>query len=313
MNEITPILIGGCDRSGTTFLGSILGVHPQLVTIPESQFFINLMKTNQWDIKTVTKRDVIQGFYRDWRFNIWDLELLPETDDDPKRAYQYREVIQWVVRQYAKKISKQSITHWVDHTPVNISNGFIWLDLFPSAKLIHIVRDGRAVANSIIPLDWGPNTTLWAAEWWKKKVAVGLAAETYLRPDQIRRVYYEELVMDPENTLKGLCAFIGIDYSEQMMNANGFIVPRYSKSQHLLVGLPPEHTRVSAWKSGLCSRQIAIFESVSGSLLTYLGYKLEHYYNPLSISKMEKIRITLHEYLLALVNRVKHGFRKYLI
>jgi hypothetical protein len=310
MKKMNPILIGGCDRSGTTLLGALLGVHPRLITVPESQFFINLLRSNKWDQDSVNKKEVIDNLNKNWLFQLWDLPLDHWQEENEDLYCSYSEVIQSVIDQYATKSKKMDLIHWVDHSPVNISNGLTWLELFPSSKFIHLVRDGRAVANSIMHLDWGPNTELTAADWWKKKIAVGLAAEIHLGPERIKRVQYENLVLNPEDTLQDICAFLGINYVPEMIKGDGFNAPRYSKSHHKLVGSPPDESRVQAWKNKLGKRQVQIFEAISGSMLAYLGYELEYDYNPYAVSKQERVYLTLKEYLLWVINRIRYIKRR---
>jgi hypothetical protein len=39
-----PVFVGGCDRSGTTPLGAILGAHPECACVPESQFVLDVLR-----------------------------------------------------------------------------------------------------------------------------------------------------------------------------------------------------------------------------------------------------------------------------
>src|SRR5439155_26280155 len=46
----------------------------------------------------------------------------------------------------------------VERTPGHVSHLPLIADVFPDARVIHIVRDGRAVARSLTSMDWGPDT-----------------------------------------------------------------------------------------------------------------------------------------------------------
>jgi hypothetical protein len=176
----------------------------------------------------------------------------------------------------------------VDHTPANIRCGATLLEQFPEAKLIHVVRDGRAVSASILPLDWGPNTIDEAAHNWMQRLAVALAAESYLGHDRIMRVRYEDVVRDPDRVLRTVCAHVGIDFQSQMTEGDGFDSPAYTARQHTLVGRRPDASRIDAWKSCLTERQIEIFESIAGELLSYLGYDLCFGYRARRMTRMER-------------------------
>ena len=65
------------------------------------------------------------------------------------------------------------------------------------------------MAASLLPLDWGPNNTLHAAEYWLAHTAPGLAAESELGAERVLRVKYEDLVSQPESALQRIASFAG--------------------------------------------------------------------------------------------------------
>lgn len=263
-------------------LGAMLGSTDGAICTPESQFVKDLVKM----IKTgrhLTRYDLTMYLMRHWRFRLWGIRSLPPEDwiRDPKRVdtQDVRELITWVVLAYAStnsvvRNSPGQVMVWVDHTPSNLRFAKSLMTVFPESKFIHVVRDGRAVAASILPLDWGPNTVLSAARWWIMEVAQGLAAEAYFGPDRVLRVRYEDLVNAPEWTLERLCQFAGVNFRHNAVTGTEFVVPEYTKRQHHLVGKPPERQRVDAWRSQLTPREIEVFESIAGEMLEFLGYGL---------------------------------------
>jgi hypothetical protein len=269
------IFIGGCRRSGTTMLGSIIGAHNTCICTPESINFIldGLGVLNSYN--SHNKLDVvIKHILKNWRFKLWELKIdlaeVPWGDINDS----YPRLIEWIASQYGNKIGKSHTDTWVDHSPGNFSYALTLLNLYPNARFIHIVRDGRAIASSIMPLDWGPNTIIRTAEWWVRGTAYGLALETLLPKEKIIRVKFEDLVSYPEKTVLHLCNFLNIDFQKNMILANGFIPPNYTLKQHSLVGKEPDQTRISNWETSLSPRQIEIFERLTHEFLLYLGYPL---------------------------------------
>jgi hypothetical protein len=204
-----------------------------------------------------------------WRFKLWDIELDPSRAPDTS----YSDLLTWFVEIYAEDRGLRGTT-WVDHTPENINYAPVLTRLFPEAQFVHIIRDGRAVANSIIPLDWGPNTAIKAAPWWQETVRQGLELESSLPAGRVVRVYYEDLVEAPERTLEWLCEKLALSYEPTMLKADGFRPPGYTSSQHELIGKRPKPERATRWKRTLSDRQVEIFESMAGGLLDRLGYEL---------------------------------------
>jgi hypothetical protein len=145
--------------------------------------------------------------------------------------------------------------------------------MFPDARFIHLVRDGRGVAASLLPLDWGPNNIVQAAEFWMARCAFGLAAELELGPERVLRIRYEDVLGDPETTLRRIATFAGMEYETAMAAGTGHQPTRYNERQHRLVGRAPDRSRVDRWQQALSPRQIEIFEAETGEFLNTLGYQ----------------------------------------
>jgi len=309
---MNPVFIGGCDRSGTTLLGAILGTHPNIVCIPESQFKTDVYFTLK---KEKDENNLLKAFnmiISHWRFKIWELDISLPIKYIESPNFTYPKLIEYIVKQYANKVCKRNPTIWIDHTPSNLKYAITLNNLFNNnAKFIHIVRDGRGVASSIIPLDWGPNNIIKAAYWWTERVAYGLAAESFLGNDKIIRVRYEDLVINPSVTIKQLCSFLNIDYHYEMIKGYGFNVPRFTKEQHLLVGKPPNSSRANVWEKKLSSRKIEIFEYLTGDFLCYLGYELKFGNKSKPPLKFEKLIYEIYEiYRKLIANRILISRRK---
>lgn len=268
------IFIGGCSRSGTTLLGAMLGSHSDVICTPESHFKIDVLRSPAMGAAGLDVALAANLVNRHWRYKIWesplDLAAIPLTGMDASYAC----LMGYVVDRYAARQGKPEASVWVDHTPENISYLQVLAAQFPHMKAIHIVRDGRAVAASIMALDWGPNSIIKASRWWLRMLSFGLAAETAFGPEKVMRVKYEELVAQPERVLRPLCHFLGLDYQSTMTRATGFTPPRYTSRQHTLVGQEPDLQLASRWQQKLTQRQIEIFENQTRDYLTYLGYAL---------------------------------------
>jgi hypothetical protein len=207
-----PVFVGGHPRSGTTLLGSMIGAHSKCICTPESQFKTRALRQSSRGDR-VDIRTAFHLIKADWRFKIWSLDIDSVPYDE---LHSHQDLILRIVKAYGEKFGKPDAGIWVDHTPSNVKNAATLLELFPGAKFIHIVRDGRAVASSIMPLDWGANTINSAARSWVKRLSQYLAAESSLGSERISRVRFEDLVLEPETTLKSICSFLDI-----IINSNG--------------------------------------------------------------------------------------------
>ncbi len=289
------VFIGGCSRSGTTLLGAMLGRHPAVITTPESHFKYRVYREMGGEIEAGDLGRVLEAVIKHWRFRIWELEvdsseILRELDRPGYAALLCR-----LVERYAIRTGANEARIWVDHTPENATYATTLLEIFPEARFLHIVRDGRGVAASIVPLDWGPNTITRAAHWWVESVSYGLALEKLLPPERIMRVQYETLIRDPVACMEATSDFLGIDYQPSMVESTGFKVPRYTASQHELIGQRPDSERATRWKQTLTRRQVELFEHESRDFLPYLGYPLLYPGNRRGPTPFERAGETLAE------------------
>lgn len=91
------------------------------------------------------------------------------------------------------------------------------LSKFPNLKIIHLMRDPRAIINSRMEI-WPSNTknTLETARSICRKMKEDLMESKRLEaqnPNRVRTVFYEDLAMDPINVTKDLYKFANYEFS----------------------------------------------------------------------------------------------------
>lgn len=304
-----PIFIGGCERSGTTLLGAMLGSHSSCLCVPEMKFKLEMLQFAGNGVNdAVEPARVLAKLAHRSNFRIWGLS--PHEIAMPGGTLAGRELVEWLVSAYGRKVGKIASAIWIDHTPANIKCAWTLFQAFPDAHMVHLIRDGRAVAASLLPLDWGPNEIDSAARYWAEALAHGFAAEATW-PGKVIRVRYENLVKEPATTLKELCAALSLSYEPAMCQGTGFQVPLYTARQHALVGSPPEPARVNAWERELTPRQVEIFESIVADLLKLLCYEPKFGLHARRMSRLERLGSHLRElYKNEMINRRRKRKRR---
>ncbi len=270
LDRLRPVFIGGCPRSGTTLLGAMLGVGPDRLAVPESMFkFALLAQTDEGRISLTAARRVLSA---DPRFDLWRVPVPPRDGSTERPSLAV--LLDGLVAAFARRVEKPEASIWIDHTPGNIRHASSLLALYPDARIINIVRDGRGVAASVLPLDWGPNRMADAAPWWASHVAMGLALAERYGEERVCTVRFEELVSAPETTLPRLCRFIDTPYDPRMISLREYAVDDYTVTDHSRVSSIPDPSRSRAWMESLSARQLEEFEYLTGELAEYLGYPL---------------------------------------
>lgn len=282
MGQLRPIFVGGCERSGTTLFASMLGGSPEVVAVPESQFLLRALRfCDAFDLR--------RRWERDFRLALWGLdrecvgEALSGVDGREHGVASREEVVSRAYRSLVEECFVNSVAEqggeagwFLDHTPENVEHYPALAKAFPEACFVHLVRDGRAVVNSVMTRPWGPNTPIRGASWWLGKLGHGLAAESGLAGDRIRRVHYEDLVSDEEATMAAVCEWLGIPFTGAITYGDGIVPNSYTSEQHSLVGGRVESRRASGWRQEMGKRDVEIIEAMVWDVLACLGYDLQY-------------------------------------
>ena len=269
MEDAPPFFIVGSARSGTTLLRLIVNAHPEVSVPPESRFITELWSGED----EVEVEDFLHRLAGHDRFRLWDLPITAvraELGDERRAAY--RKLAQAPHRAYARAHGKK---RWGDKTPRYIEHIPFLLQLFPDARFVHLIRDGRNVALSYADVPFGPKTVARAAALWAKRVSAGIASGRPLREGRYIELRYEDLVEDPESETKTLCRFLDLPFEASMLDhtegARSAALPTAAMyNPHLSVKPTPG---VRSWQQAMSAREVEIFEAVAGEVLSELGYE----------------------------------------
>lgn len=247
---------------------------PGCVALPEGRFLAELAhrfaRTRLSEADVRAARSHISGH---WQFRAWQMPL--PMEDRPFEPTTLHGFMGNFVHAFARaqELPETGLRYFVDQFPDNILYAPDLLRHFPAARFVHLIRDGRATAASVKPLDWGPNTALRAALWWKRYLAAGETLRRSVPPAGLYELRYERLVEDEASVVAELRRFLGLA-DHPLDTGRPFILPGYTRSQHVLVRKPADESRITAWRTRLSAREIRTFESIAGDDLLRLGYEL---------------------------------------
>lgn len=106
---------------------------------------------------------------------------------------------------------------WADTTPQNAENAHRIVRLFPQAKVVHVIRDGRDTCASVLRKQWGPNDWFTALEWWRAGAMKAHASMRQVGNRNGHTVQLEALVeRDRQSTLRALFDFLERDVTESV-------------------------------------------------------------------------------------------------
>jgi hypothetical protein len=281
-----PFVVGA-PRSGTTLLRLMLDAHPEVAIPGETHFIhdvIRMFRRGRPSAAAVADHLVAHHRWGDFHLDEDELRrriaaVRPLTAADAIRAF---------YRLYA---DKQGKPRWGDKTPGYVKNMRPIANALPEAHFIHLLRDGRDVALSVIPLNWGPDNVERAAEVWRERVRRARAQRSRL--PYYMEVRYEDLLVDTEGALRAVCDFIDLHFDPSMLayheragerlrekerdlvRPSRTVQPAASRmASHALAKRPPQPDRVARWRKEMSPEDLAVYERIAGDLLVDCGYEL---------------------------------------
>jgi hypothetical protein len=180
---------------------------------------------------------------------------------------------------YQKFLQRENKRRWGDKTPSYIKIVDNLVELYPEAKFIHILRDGRDVAKSFQLVGWYGRWLHKNTQEWTEAVALAERWRNSVFGSRIYLVCYEDLVLDMEKTVRGICAFLSEDYEPQMLfwqQKVELLVPEREKRIHGKLNRPSEESDVARWQREMTPGEILIAEALMGRDLRRLGYPLRY-------------------------------------
>jgi hypothetical protein len=263
----------------------MLDAHPDLAIPPETYFLYKSVR--EWG-EGMGSRDVfyetLVSHHRWPAFHVDQRELAARLD--AIEPFDPREALRAFYHLYAQRFQKP---RWGDKTPLNINRLTAIHRLLPEARFVHLIRDGRDVFLSVRDLPFGPNSVDEAAEWWVQ--IIGRARLHARSLPHYLEVRYEDLVLDTEPALKGVCKFTELPWSSDMLQFHTRASERLGETRlrataedgeetlgrggmFNLTKRPPEPGRIGRWRTELSQAELRRFEEIGGDLLQELGYPL---------------------------------------
>ncbi len=271
-----PVFVIGCHRSGTNLLydtllsaggfaiyRGYLPVHKML--IPRFGRISNIEN----------RRNLIQAWMRSKGMRRADLNADELTAKLMAGAHNGGDFVRIVMEEISRA---QNTPRWAVYDADNVQYVSRIKSEIPDALFVHIVRDGRDVAFSLKkmgefrPFPWRrkPASLGATALYWKWMVENGRAQGKSI-PEDYMEIHFEDLVGEPERTLKALSVFLDHDLDYGRIRAASLGRLRESNSSF---GSEGKQDAVNRWKEKLSSAEIASLEELVGDCLEKSGYAL---------------------------------------
>lgn len=244
------VFMVGTGRSGSSFLHEVLVRHPEagfVSNIDDRLPALNLL--GRWNNQlhrhlppSLTTKGRVR-FAPSEGYRLLAHRVSPVLGRSP-RDLTAGDVTPWLAerlsRFFTERIEAQASTSFIHKLTGWPRVGFMH-HAFPDARFIHIVRDGRAVANSFLQMPWwseyqgppgwrwGPLPAPYHAEWersgrsfvvlagitWKLLIDASSAAQAAVPASQWMEVRYEDVLADPRPHVERMVRFTGLEWDDR--------------------------------------------------------------------------------------------------
>lgn len=277
MSDNTPFFIIGSGRSGTTLLRLVISGHSRIHIPPETWFLLPLVEqlplTGPLAPAQVAQAlDLIVTHYR-WPDMEMDAAAL-RTEVAALAAPTLADVVAPVYRCQLARAGKQ---RFGDKTPPYVGIVPQLATLYPGAKFIHLIRDGRDVAISFVDAHFHGRAYHGARFEWTRAVRQAIAYRATPYAAQILEVRYEDLVRDVAATVRRICDFLGEAFEPQMLDWRDTIapmIPERGRGIHQKLEKPISADAIGVWQRRLSPLECFLLESSLHRDLDRLGYEL---------------------------------------
>jgi hypothetical protein len=262
-----PVFIVGMNGSGTTLLLQSLGNHPDLYgfkgeTRVLPHFIAHLHRYGNLDnnhnfLRLMRDIHALRAFCqqngghpvplpKDWAMMPRDLASIVDT------AFRYFAV-------------KEHKDRWAEKTPMHALHITELARLFPSARFVHVIRDGRDSAASF-HRRWHRTPAITIHRW---KTVVREARRQGMRVgDRYFELRYEDLTREPEVWMERVCTFLGLPFCAAVLQ---------TRQPWMVAAKKPQAAGIvrnsGNWRTYFEPGTIAALESIAGSTLAACGYE----------------------------------------
>jgi len=292
-SAVRPVFIVGTGRCGSTLVHEVLARHPAfgfISNVDDRLAFLD--PAGRWNGVLLRSPLARAGSGARWRFAPSEAYRLIGTRVSPMYVNSTRDltaadVTPWIRRRFRAffeaRARAQRCPQFLHKYTGWPRLGF-FAGIFPEARFVHVVRDGRAVANSWLQMPWwtgwrGPENWNWgplppalAEEWerggrsfhllaaicWKLLMEAFERAQRELPPQSLLVLRYEDFLDAPEEAVDRILHFCGLDWT-----------PRFRRE---VTGWPLDGGRRNAYGRDLSPQQVADMEACLAPLLARLGY-----------------------------------------
>jgi Sulfotransferase family len=314
------VFIVGCPRSGTTLLQRMVDAHPDVAIVHETHWIPRWFeKRKGLTPEGFVTHELVEKLVADRRFS--NLGVGPEDVAallDSEAAMPYASFVSALFDLHARGRGKRLAG---DKTPAYVRSLPTLHALWPTARFVHLIRDGRDVALSVTSWSkadsaagrfstYAEDPVATTAVWWEWNVRLGREDGAELPEGSYRELRYESLVVDPAGQCSALCDFLDLPYDDAMLRfheGRTRDVPGLDAKKRW----QPVTAGLRSWRSQMPGADAERFDAAAGPFLEELGYERAGTgANPAVLADVREVREAFSRELSSLGHRLPAAWRE---
>uniref|UniRef100_A0A0R3RQQ6 Protein-tyrosine sulfotransferase n=1 Tax=Elaeophora elaphi TaxID=1147741 RepID=A0A0R3RQQ6_9BILA len=203
LSKYSPLIfIGGVPRSGTTLIRAMMDAHPAVRCGEETRVIPRIL-----GLRTQWKKSE-----KEWN-RLQEAGVTDEVIDDAISSFMLQ-----VIAGHGEPAERLC-----NKDPFTMKSAEYLAELFPSSKFIMMIRDGRATVHSIISrhvtiTGFDLNDPKQCLDKWNTAIKMMYEQCNTVGPKRCLFVYYEQLVLHPEQQMRRILDFLDIPWNDIVLH-----------------------------------------------------------------------------------------------
>ena len=181
-------------RSGSTLFRLLLGQLKNVVSLPETHFFVFHKQNKSLDFSG-NKEKIVDRWLKFYTIRKFKIDKTALRKHLLTTTNSWRDLFEETVNFYLKSRQKVNVSFVIEKSPPHIFFQKEIDKMFQDAEKLFLVRDPRSVIASSLTMSWSTHNVLTLARGWKKAIGT-------VDPDNF--IKYEDLVDQNPNIINFL-------------------------------------------------------------------------------------------------------------
>jgi Sulfotransferase family len=267
---LQPVFVVGVPRSGTTWVQRLLAEHPDAWPLVETYMFSSQIGLGAL-LRSLPVPDPEASA----------LELAPAGLG---RLFAREELVvelRAIAERWLQRATDPGSRFVIEKSPWHLTDVQLIAELLPDARFVHVVRDGRDVAVSLVAArrSWSAegdsrpaSTVREAAGLWARAMSQGEVARV-LVGERLLELRYEDLLRDPRAGCRRLFAHCRMLHDERLVEGAVAATDLERSERPRGEDRPLRGGRTGDWRERFGLRNAWVFERHAGEALRETGYE----------------------------------------